>query len=75
MTYEQDRSSGAWSAREVSKSKDSLSENPETQAGSRAVNGQMDCPKCGAKGSMARHNADWDCHKCGYGFIDNEGYK
>lgn len=28
--------------------------------------GEADCPKCGAKKSVARHNADWTCHKCGF---------
>ena len=29
-------------------------------------NGVADCPQCYSPQSVARHNADWTCHKCGY---------
>lgn len=28
--------------------------------------GEADCPKCHGHGSVARHNADWTCHRCGF---------
>lgn len=28
--------------------------------------GEADCPQCGAVKSVKRHNADWNCHKCGF---------
>ena len=28
--------------------------------------GVADCPQCHSHHSVARHNADWTCHKCGY---------
>lgn len=29
-------------------------------------NGEADCPSCLSEKSVARHNATWSCHKCGY---------
>jgi len=28
--------------------------------------GVADCPQCHSTQSVARHNADWTCYKCGY---------
>jgi hypothetical protein len=28
--------------------------------------GEANCPECLAAKSVARHNADWTCHKCGF---------
>ena len=28
--------------------------------------GEADCPQCGDAKSVKRHNADWNCHKCGF---------
>jgi ribosomal protein S27AE len=28
--------------------------------------GVADCPQCHSPQSVARHNADWTCHRCGY---------
>ena len=28
--------------------------------------GVADCPQCHSLQSVARHNADWTCHRCGY---------
>lgn len=28
--------------------------------------GVADCPQCHSPQAVARHNADWTCHKCGY---------
>jgi ribosomal protein S27AE len=30
------------------------------------TSGEADCPKCHGHGSVARHNADWTCHRCGF---------
>ena len=30
------------------------------------TSGEADCPKCHSHGSVARHNADWTCHRCGF---------
>lgn len=30
------------------------------------ISGEADCPQCHAEKSVARHNADWTCHKCGF---------
>lgn len=35
-------------------------------------NGEADCPQCGSEKSVARHNADWTCHKCGFREIVDE---
>jgi ribosomal protein S27AE len=35
-------------------------------------NGEADCPQCGAKKSVARHNSLWTCHKCGFSEIVDE---
>jgi len=55
-----------------------MSELPETSTGQlmavdhpRIVrplprSGEADCPQCHAEKSVARHNADWTCHKCGF---------
>ena len=31
--------------------------------------GVADCPQCHSLQSVARHNANWDCWKCGYNEI------
>ena len=37
------------------------------------TSGEADCPKCNGHGSVARHNFDWTCHRCGYHeIIDTE---
>lgn len=28
------------------------------------ASGEADCPKCNGQGTVARHNADWTCHRC-----------
>lgn len=32
-------------------------------------NGETDCPQCGSRKTVARHNAQWTCYKCGFGEI------